>query len=82
MPDPQPGPVAPAAGARMGDAKNVSFDGGQTWSTPRRLPEGILGPIKNKPVQLADGTLLCPSSAEETDSGALKPVARRGAGAQ
>src|SRR3954447_18032628 len=28
-----------------------SKDGGVTWSKPRRLPEGILGPIKNKPVQ-------------------------------
>src|SRR5262249_33189776 len=27
-------------------------------------PEGISGPIKNKPVQLANGELLCPSSAE------------------
>jgi len=41
-----------------------SADGGRTWTAPRRLPEGILGPIKNKPVWLADGTLLCPSSTE------------------
>lgn len=37
---------------------------GRTWSTPRRLPRGILGPIKNKPVVLGDGSLLCPSSTE------------------
>jgi predicted neuraminidase len=37
---------------------------GQTWSRPRRLPDEILGPIKDKPVMLADGTLLCPSSTE------------------
>ena len=43
----------------------TSADGGQTWSKPRRLPEGILGPIKNKPVQLANGDLLCGSSAEQ-----------------
>jgi len=42
----------------------TSEDGGGTWSVARRLPEGILGPIKNKPLQLADGTLLCPSSTE------------------
>lgn len=42
----------------------TSDDGGRTWSAPRRLPEGILGPIKNKPVLLADGSLLCPSSSE------------------
>jgi predicted neuraminidase len=42
----------------------TSRDGGRNWSEGRRLPEGMLGPIKNKPVQLADGTLLCPSSSE------------------
>lgn len=41
-----------------------SSDGGKTWSAPQRLPEGILGPIRAKPVWLADGTLLCPSSSE------------------
>jgi predicted neuraminidase len=42
----------------------TSADGGFTWSEARRLPEGILGPIKNKPVQLPGGDLLCPSSTE------------------
>jgi predicted neuraminidase len=42
----------------------TSTDGGATWSEPRRLPEGILGPVKNKPVELADGTIVCPSSTE------------------
>src|SRR5215204_6100569 len=42
----------------------TSSDAGRTWSEPRRLPEGILGPIKNKPVQLADGTILSPTSTE------------------
>lgn len=42
----------------------ASSDGGKTWGKPRRLPEGILGPIKNKPVALPDGALLCPSSTE------------------
>lgn len=40
-----------------------STDNGQTWSNPMRLPEGILGPIKNKPV-LVKGQLICPSSTE------------------
>jgi len=43
----------------------TSRDGGRSWSEARRLPEGILGPIKNKPVQLADGRLLCGSSTED-----------------
>lgn len=42
----------------------TSADDGKTWSDGARLPDGILGPIKDKPVQLADGTLLCPSSTE------------------
>ncbi len=42
----------------------TSDDGGINWSKPRRLPEGILGPIKDKPVELPDGSLLCPSSTE------------------
>ena len=43
----------------------TSADAGQTWSKPRRLPNGIVGPIKNKPVQLANGDLLSPSSSED-----------------
>jgi predicted neuraminidase len=42
-----------------------SGDDGRSWSAPRRLPRGYLGPIKNKPLQLADGSLLCPSSTED-----------------
>src|SRR5213075_3388016 len=41
-----------------------SEDAGKTWSKPQRLPDGFLGPIKNKPVQLASGDLVCPSSTE------------------
>jgi predicted neuraminidase len=43
----------------------TSSDGGATWSKPRPLPDGILGPIKNKPVALKDGSLLCGSSTED-----------------
>lgn len=42
----------------------TSQDGGTTWSQPRRLPEDILGPIKDKPVSLPNGELLCGSSTE------------------
>jgi predicted neuraminidase len=41
-----------------------SADDGRTWSAPRRLPDGILGPIKNKPLQLPEGDVLCGSSTE------------------
>jgi predicted neuraminidase len=42
-----------------------SSDNGKTWSPPQRLPEGIAGPIKNKPILLSGGKLLCPSSTED-----------------
>lgn len=42
-----------------------SKDAGLTWSAAEKLPKGILGPVKNKPLLLADGTLLCPSSSED-----------------
>jgi predicted neuraminidase len=42
----------------------TSADGGRSWSVPRRLPEGIVGPVKNKPLELPGGRLLCPSSTE------------------
>jgi predicted neuraminidase len=41
-----------------------SADHGDTWSAPRRLPRGILGPIKNKPIALPGEAILCPSSTE------------------
>ncbi|MBK8089782.1 MAG: family 78 glycoside hydrolase catalytic domain [Chitinophagaceae bacterium] len=42
-----------------------SKDNGHTWSKREALPEGFLGPIKNKP-ELINGVLLCPSSTEKT----------------
>ena len=45
----------------------TSRDDGRTWSEGTRLPDGILGPIKNKPVRLTDGTLLSPTSSESTE---------------
>lgn len=41
-----------------------SKDDGLTWSSPEKLPDGFLGPIKNKCIQLPDGRLLHPSSTE------------------
>jgi L-rhamnose-H+ transport protein len=41
-----------------------STDGGLTWAEPRPLPEGIIGPVKNHPIEFPDGTILCGSSTE------------------
>ena len=41
-----------------------SADNGKTWSKPQALPKGYIGPVKNKPVLLKNGTLICPSSTE------------------
>ena len=49
----------------------TSDDGGRTWGEPRRLSDGVLGPIKNKPVVLADGSWLSPSSTEDAANGWL-----------
>ena len=57
--------VGPSPQTWWGELR-TSSDGGRTWSAARRLPDGIYGPIKNKPVQLADGTILSPTS-DETD---------------
>lgn len=40
-----------------------SKDGGKTWSQREPLPEGFLGPIKNKP-EWVNGRIICPSSTE------------------
>lgn len=42
----------------------TSSDGGITWSVAKALPEGYLGPVKNKPVLLSNGNLFCPTSTE------------------
>jgi arylsulfatase A-like enzyme/predicted neuraminidase len=43
----------------------TSDDNGKTWSDAKRLPDGILGPIKNKPIHLPNGDILCPTSTED-----------------
>jgi alpha-L-fucosidase len=45
----------------------TSVNDGKTWSTAKKLPNGFLGPIKNKPIQLKNGVILYPSSTESLD---------------
>ncbi|ARS40061.1 sialidase [Sphingobacteriaceae bacterium GW460-11-11-14-LB5] len=45
----------------------TSVNDGKTWSKAQKLPKGFLGPIKNKPLQLSNGTILYPSSTESLD---------------
>jgi predicted neuraminidase len=47
----------------------TSADQGKSWSEPRRLPDGILGPVKNKPIVLPDGAWLSGSSTEGNPDG-------------
>ncbi|WP_212635312.1 sialidase family protein [Pseudozobellia thermophila] len=52
----------------------TSDDDGKTWSYARKLGENdkighLLGPVKNKPFQLPDGTILHPSSSERIEDG-------------
>jgi len=48
-------------------ARKFSNDEGRTWSTEERLPNGILGPIKDKPLVLGDGAIVSGSSVEHGD---------------
>jgi predicted neuraminidase len=42
----------------------TSTDTGRTWSAATKLPDGILGPIRAKPVELGKGVMLAGSSTE------------------
>lgn len=55
--------VGPSPAAWWGMIKR-SGDNGVTWSEAEKLPDGIIGPVKNKPILLNDETLLCPVSVE------------------
>jgi predicted neuraminidase len=46
----------------------TSRDSGRTWSDARRLPDGVLGPIKNKPIRLVDGSVIAGSSTESDET--------------
>ena len=74
--------VGPSPSAWWGVVRS-SADNGRTWSAPVKLPDGILGPIRAKPVELRPGVLLAGSSTEhdgwivhmERYSGAWTPAA-------
>ncbi len=56
---------------------STSDDNGVTWSNPAKLGENdkvgdLIGPVKNKPLQLNDGTIICPSSTELLKNGETK----------
>jgi predicted neuraminidase len=53
-----PSPSQWAAGRMYSD------DEGKTWSKDERLPAGLLGPIRAKPLVLEDGTIVAGSSVE------------------
>ncbi len=55
--------VGPSPRLWWGESR-TSRDAGRTWSEAERLPDGILGPIKNKPVRLVDGSIISGSSTE------------------
>ena len=60
--------VGPSPSKWWGVVRN-SDDDGKTWSSPSKLGKDskighLIGPVKNKPVQLNDGTLFSPSSTE------------------
>lgn len=42
----------------------TSQDNGVSWSAAKPLPEGFIGPVKNKPILLSNGNLICPTSTE------------------
>ncbi len=54
--------MGPSPSQWLGRMKR-STDNGHAWSEAEALPDGILGPVKNKPVEV-DGKLFCPSSKE------------------
>lgn len=42
----------------------ISADNGRSWSVASKIPDGLLGPIKNKPAGLKNKTILYPTSFE------------------
>ena len=57
--------VGPSPREWWGEYK-ISSDDGLSWGDGVSLPEGMLGPIKNKPLAMPDGRILYPTSVEYT----------------
>jgi predicted neuraminidase len=45
----------------------ISSDNGASWAPAMKIPDGLLGPIKNKPFRLPDGRILYPTSFETSN---------------
>ena len=56
--------VGPSPGQWWGMVK-TSNDGGCTWSEAQKMGDGLIGPVKNKPIQLEDGAIVAGSSTED-----------------
>jgi predicted neuraminidase len=52
-------------------ARMFSNDDGRTWSKPEHLPAGIYGPIRAKPLVMANGLIVSGSSVESYQSWAV-----------
>jgi predicted neuraminidase len=48
--------------------RRYSDDEGKTWSRPEHLPAGIYGPIRAKPLTMADGSIVSGTSVESYQS--------------
>ncbi len=55
--------VGPSPREWWGEYK-TSADNGATWSDVVKLPDGLLGPVRNKPIYLSNGNILSGSSVE------------------
>ena len=55
--------IGPSPSAWKGWMK-TSKDNGITWSAAKALPEGFIGPVKNKPVLVGKNKLISPTSTE------------------
>jgi predicted neuraminidase len=46
--------------------RKMSYNNGVTWGPPIKLPTGFYGPVRNKPITLPSGMILCGSSIESS----------------